>query len=254
MTNQWYMQIGDGESGPYSSSDLRRMAHSGKLHQNSLIRSSDSERWYLAEKITGLFPQTRPGDTEEVRFRSAAPKASSTSTLSEVAISPSLSRDLIAGEDVIATARVHPLIFVTPVIISVLTVLVVLPLLLMSRLAEYEEQRTAGRIVAYAFFGLGTYLTLRAVTECVLIYKCNALVLTNQRLIGRRGFFSVEKTNILLRQIETVQVREPFIGRLFNFGTIVVGGTGSGRIMFKGVEGASSFQKITNERVIGARS
>jgi uncharacterized membrane protein YdbT with pleckstrin-like domain len=59
--------------------------------------------------------------------------------------------------------------------------------------------------------------------------RSHALVtLTNRRLIINQGVLSRTTAELLLRQVETVAVHVPLLGRAFGYGTVVVRGTGGG--------------------------
>jgi len=59
--------------------------------------------------------------------------------------------------------------------------------------------------------------------------RSHALVtLTNRRLIINQGVMSRTTAELLLKQVETVAIRLPLLGRIFGYGTVVVRGTGGG--------------------------
>lgn len=54
------------------------------------------------------------------------------------------------------------------------------------------------------------------------------IAVTTQRVITKRGLFRRSTVEMNARQIESVQVDQSISGRVFNFGTITVRGTGAG--------------------------
>jgi uncharacterized membrane protein YdbT with pleckstrin-like domain len=52
-------------------------------------------------------------------------------------------------------------------------------------------------------------------------------VITSKRLIAKFGVLSTQSIDIRFDRIETVRVKQSLMGRIFNYGDIVVTGTGS---------------------------
>ncbi|HXF79524.1 MAG TPA: PH domain-containing protein [Usitatibacter sp.] len=53
------------------------------------------------------------------------------------------------------------------------------------------------------------------------------IAITNRRIIAKFGFISRRTIEINIAQVEALRVDQGFWGRLLNFGTIIVSGTGS---------------------------
>lgn len=70
---------------------------------------------------------------------------------------------------------------------------------------------------------IGAIILARVYIE---IRKTEILV-TSHRFIVRRGWMTVEVEDIPLRKIESVRLRQGFLGSLFGYGDIVVSGTGT---------------------------
>lgn len=61
------------------------------------------------------------------------------------------------------------------------------------------------------------------------------IVVTNRRVIYKRGLLSRFTAEMNISRIETVDVMQSILGRIFNYGTIVVRGTGAGIEPLRGV-------------------
>ncbi len=57
--------------------------------------------------------------------------------------------------------------------------------------------------------------------------RSTELVITNKRLIAKSGIVSTQSIEIRFDRIESVRVNQSLLGRIFNYGDIVVTGTGS---------------------------
>lgn len=249
MAKQWFYQANGKELGPVSSSELKSLADSGVLTPASSIRQNSSFKWYEARRVTGLFPS----DCSDLN-QSGNSEPGTTPSPSNTPPPLVLGQNLLPGESVITSNRVHPLIFVMPIAIAFVTIIVVPCVFMIARKADYEEQREAGVVVGYAMLALGAFFVIRSLLHCLFVYWGHKVVLTNKRIIGHRGILNREKTNILLHQIEAIQVKQSLLGSLLNYGTICVGGTGSSMIKFMGIKDAVSFQQLVNQYVDGART
>jgi uncharacterized membrane protein YdbT with pleckstrin-like domain len=71
-------------------------------------------------------------------------------------------------------------------------------------------------VVIGLFFLLAAWIKVRS-TE---------LAITNKRVIAKFGFIKRDTVEINLGQVEALRVEQSFWGRMLNFGTILVSGTG----------------------------
>ncbi|HZZ20363.1 MAG TPA: PH domain-containing protein, partial [Opitutaceae bacterium] len=55
---------------------------------------------------------------------------------------------------------------------------------------------------------------------------------TNKRVVVKKGLLRNHSTETLLRQIEGITVDQGIIGRIFNYGTIVIEGTGTDKVPY----------------------
>lgn len=80
-----------------------------------------------------------------------------------------------------------------------------------------------------------------------VIYFCTELAITNRRIIVKVGFISRYTNEINLDRVESIQVGQSILGRMLNYGTIVVNGTGSGHAPIRGISDPIAFRKKYNE-------
>jgi hypothetical protein len=52
----WYYSINDEQHGPVSVKDLKRLAGSGQLRPDNLVRKDGTDNWTKAGSVNGLFP------------------------------------------------------------------------------------------------------------------------------------------------------------------------------------------------------
>jgi len=75
----------------------------------------------------------------------------------------------------------------------------------------------AGLVLAWGLFRLVAHLGRAGTTE---------LLVTPRKVVFRSGFFSRQTIEMVNSKIETVQVDQSFLGRIFDYGTIIITGTG----------------------------
>jgi uncharacterized membrane protein YdbT with pleckstrin-like domain len=73
------------------------------------------------------------------------------------------------------------------------------------------------------------------------------LVITNKRLIAKYGLVSTHSIEIRFDKIETVRVSQGLLGRILNYGDIIVTGTGSTFDPIRGIASATKFRTELNQ-------
>ena len=68
------------------------------------------------------------------------------------------------------------------------------------------------------------------------------MAVTNKRIIYKTGLISRNTTELMIGKVESVQVNQGIIGRMFGFGRVDVSGTGSNSSTFKGVVDPLAFR------------
>ncbi len=74
---------------------------------------------------------------------------------------------------------------------------------------------------------LGTVFFLRTAVSIA----CNQLVVTNKRLVGRKGMISKNLIDFLLLKLDNIRVKNSFFGALFHYGTLEVVSAGSQQVV-----------------------
>lgn len=100
----------------------------------------------------------------------------------------------------------------------------------------------AGLILLPAF-GLGLIFWLIAYVR----YKTTEFAVTNKRVIAKSGFVTRRTVEMSLAKVETVQVIQGLMGRIFNFGTLIVTGAGNPQDPIDGVHNPMEFRRMVME-------
>jgi uncharacterized membrane protein YdbT with pleckstrin-like domain len=93
--------------------------------------------------------------------------------------------------------------------------------------------------VFLAFWGFGLLFWIAAAIR----YFTTELAITNKRVIAKFGLISRSTIEINLQKIESIQVNQGILGRIFNFGSIVVSGAGNPQAPIPGVCSPLQFRR-----------
>jgi uncharacterized membrane protein YdbT with pleckstrin-like domain len=88
-------------------------------------------------------------------------------------------------------------------------------------------------------YGLGLLLWLWA----WIAYATTELAITNKRVIAKTGLIERRTVEMFLEKIESIQVDQSVLGRLFNFGSVVISGTGVHSAPFKSISDPLALRK-----------
>ena len=131
--------------------------------------------------------------------------------------------NLLPGETVVQRAHLHWIVFIKAMAVAVvgLAVLVVQPLV--------------GAIIA----GIGLLMALPPWLE----RTTSEFGVTSKRVIIKVGLIQRRTLELLIRQVEAISVDQSLAGRIFDFGTITLTGTGGVRETFHNIANPLEFRR-----------
>lgn len=94
-------------------------------------------------------------------------------------------------------------------------------------------------VVTLPLYGIGLIFLLVAYVR----YKTTELAITNKRVIAKFGLIQRSTVEIGMDKIESVQVHQSIIGRIFDYGTLVVAGAGTPQAPIPGISNPIGFRK-----------
>lgn len=74
-------------------------------------------------------------------------------------------------------------------------------------------------------------------------YMTTELAITTKRVIVKSGFIRRRTIEININKVETIQVDQEILGRMFNFGTLVISGAGNPQAPIAGISGPMEFRR-----------
>ena len=99
-------------------------------------------------------------------------------------------------------------------------------------------------------FGLGLIFWVLAYVR----YKTTELAITTKRVIVKHGFIRRRTVEININKVESIQVDQEILGRMFNFGTLVIAGAGNPQAPIAGISSPMAFRKAFIEAQDQAKS
>lgn len=97
--------------------------------------------------------------------------------------------------------------------------------------------------ILLAAYGLGLILIIVA----VLRVMTTELALTNKRVIAKTGFIRRDTVELRLDRVEGLIVNQGVVGRILNYGTVLVTGTGGIKTPIPYISKPTDFRRVVNE-------
>lgn len=98
-----------------------------------------------------------------------------------------------------------------------------------------------------AFSFLMFVMGLVKFAQMMVVKATTEIAITNNRLVYKRGLVARHVGEISIDRIEGVNVLQPIIGRIFNYGRVMVRGMGVGEVILPPIEDPISFRRAIDE-------
>jgi uncharacterized membrane protein YdbT with pleckstrin-like domain len=105
-------------------------------------------------------------------------------------------------------------------------------------------------IVLLPVLGIGLIFLIKAYVK----YKTTELAITTKRVIVKFGFIRRRTVEININKVESIQVDQEMLGRMFNFGTLIISGAGNPQAPIPGISEPMEFRKAFIEAQEQAKS
>lgn len=73
--------------------------------------------------------------------------------------------------------------------------------------------------------------------------RATELAITDKRVIAKFGFISRNTMEISINKVESIQVQQSLIGRMLDFGTLIISGTGSSHAPIPAISDPMAFRR-----------
>jgi uncharacterized membrane protein YdbT with pleckstrin-like domain len=99
------------------------------------------------------------------------------------------------------------------------------------------------------FAGLAFIIALLSALFTFITYQTSEFGITNKRVLMKVGFIRRSTLEILLQKIESIQVSQTVLGRILNYGLIIVSGVGGSRDPFQNIPNPLVFRRYAQEQL-----
>ena len=143
-----------------------------------------------------------------------------------------IDHNLLSNETVLYRAHLSRIVFAFPVLM--LGIALVLP------------------VLGGAAMGLGVVLgavALGYLVKAWIAYKTSEFAVTNKRVIMKVGWIRRASVEIVLGRVESIVVDQGIAGRVFDFGSIAVVGTGGTKDPFHRIAAPLRFRRAVQEQL-----
>lgn len=136
-----------------------------------------------------------------------------------------IEKNLLDGEQIIYRTKKHFIIFLVPVILTIMTVF-------------FYTNPILAQIAWIA--GLATLISW---ANQALTYVTSEYVITNKRLMMKEGFFFRRANEMRLTTITNVAITQSLLGQLLNYGSLIINSFGGVDDVFSLIDHPFAFQK-----------
>ena len=147
-----------------------------------------------------------------------------------------IDKNLLEGERVIYKTRHHKIIFIWPMVWVLLAITFV----------------ALGKTVRPEFnFGAGLFGVVAVLHAFVIwIYFISSeFGITNHRVVAKEGFIKRKTMEVLLNRVESIQVEQGIWGRILNYGTVTICGTGGASDPFGKIRAPLQFKRQVQQQL-----
>jgi uncharacterized membrane protein YdbT with pleckstrin-like domain len=142
--------------------------------------------------------------------------------------------NLMSSETVMYRTRLHKIMFFWPIIFA----------LAFCGLGFWVSHQDTYKSIS----GMCYILAIIVLLPSYIKYISTEFVVTNKRVIVKVGFIRRHTVETLLQKIEAVEVKQTILGRIANYGTLSVIGTGGTTEPFQNINNPLAFRRAVDEQ------
>ena len=137
-----------------------------------------------------------------------------------------IEENLTSDEKIIFTARVHPAIFLPPLLQFAIFIIFLI--------GTFNSTGTFVTVIRCLILLFGFSAIILGI-KMLIIMLTTEFGVTNKRIIAKTGFIRRHSVEILLSKVESIIVNQNIFGRLLNLGTVKITGTGGTSESFRSI-------------------
>lgn len=149
---------------------------------------------------------------------------------------------LVNDEAIYSLGTLHWAILVEPIFFTVLGMAGITLMLRWSHLAESNQ----AWLMVLLLPPLG-------MLQSLIYFLTTESAVTNSRVLLKTGWISRMTDEIALSKVESILMKQGIIGRIFNFGNVVVLGTGGNKVIVRGIADPMQFRSTVHELAMSVK-
>tara|TARA_R110001592_G_scaffold363248_4_gene682151 strand:- start:155 stop:634 length:480 start_codon:yes stop_codon:yes gene_type:complete len=144
-----------------------------------------------------------------------------------------ISKNLMGDEEIIYSAKIHWFIYIPSLFLLVLGIGLV-----SAGLSGDGESNTGMNVLG----GFMVFLSPFSFIGALITRSTTELGITTKRVIAKTGWIRRHTVELNHSKVESFNVDQGIIGRIFGFGTVTIQGTGGGKTPIKGIDSPLKFR------------
>lgn len=168
--------------------------------------------------------------------------------------------NLMPNEKVLFTAKVHPAIFLPSIISLIMSIAILIyglrnPAITSQPVTATPEVNSSNVSIVFLMFlcmvGFLLVYSFSLGIRALITISTTEFGITNRRVIAKKGFIRRHTLELLLSKVESVSVNQNVLGRLLNFGTVTITGTGGTKESFHAIVDPIEVRKKIHQIIEG---
>lgn len=219
------------ELGPYNESEIRTRLIDGTITLSDFARSNGSTEWTPLASFSQFATSDRDAAANSSPSPSpppiptAAPARPDSKTLGSYTAAT-----LQENEQPLHHTAIHWMALSGSIIGAVLTLIVILPI---AMFAAWKDFYWAWLLLV---------IPLGILASAIVTVKTSELVITDRRVLIKVGFIQRHTFEMFISKIESVAVYQSMFGRMLNYGTVTIRGTGGSSESFATIAAPLQFR------------
>jgi len=105
--------------------------------------------------------------------------------------------------------------------------------------------------IPLAWYGVAFFMVLAAsrLLSRLVLFLTSEFAVTSKRVLGKTGLVRLKTTDIVLAKVEAIRIHQSVLGRICNFGDVLVTGTGGTEEILSYIPEPRLFSKTIQEQL-----
>ena len=223
-----YLYLNGTRRGPFEEEQVRRMLSERVLQDNDLASKDEDSEW---KPVATLLSAPTPSPPAPPKAVSVSPDVAGGYTRATIG----------SNETVFYKTSIHWIVFLRYALLALLVfIFVVIPFAIgMQALVSTQK----------GWFALP--LPVLILIPPALLFATSELVVTNRRVLIKTGAVNRQTLEMFVSKVESVGVHQSFLGRLLDYGTVIIRGTGGSdepfQMIARPIEFRNAVQRVQSD-------